>query len=161
MNYIKEYSNSINKHFKYLVDDYNFIKKEDRFINESISCTVSYQNKYRYINLTWGWHDVQFYFYVFKLDNNNIPLPYNDAGVGHFDIFELACYHEPDKDWCKILDIGSVNPSIAVLNKKIKFNSEILYKYGKEILLGREWHDSKELRKINKKYVQQAGGANS
>ena len=144
MKYTEDYPRLIRKHFSYLIDDFGYKVVEDRYSDSSMSCIVSFKNDSRFVELIWGLHDVQFYFAVYKLREDGSPFPYSDSGEGFFYIFELAYHFEPGKQWAQNLDIGTATPTEELLEEKIRKNSEVLLKYGRGILTGKDWFDHKK-----------------
>ena len=141
MNHQEIFSESVIKHFSYLLDEFDFSIVENQYHQSSSGCVVALQNQSRYVKLVWELKDGLFNFYVFRVLSNGKPASYKDYGIDQFMIFTLAKHYEPQIDMIAMTEMNYYNPDVQVLDGKISANAKLLRKYGQEILKGNEWFD--------------------
>jgi hypothetical protein len=141
MNHQEIFSVCIQKHFVYLLDDFGFSLVEDQYHQQASACVVAFQNQSRYVKLTWELRDSLLDFRVGRVLSDGKPAPYRDYGTDEFIFVALAKYHEPQLDSKSLTTMNYYNPDLQVLDEKISANASLLWKYGREILQGKEWFD--------------------
>lgn len=148
MDHQEIFSESVTKHFAYLIEEFGFSIRENQYHPSPAACEVAFQNKTRYVKLLWDLKDAEFYFYVFRVLSNGKPAPYRDRGTDQFYISNLAKYFERGIDVSYLNEMKSYNPDVQLLNEKIRANAQLLRNYGKDILAGRQWFDQNQNKLI-------------
>jgi hypothetical protein len=137
------FSESVKKHFAYLIDEFGFSTVENQVNQSSATYIVAFQNKTRYVKLAWDLKDAELYFGVHRVLSDGKPAPYQDYGANQFYISTLAEHYEyPRIDLRFLTQMDPYDPDLRNrLDEKIGANAQLLRKYGKDILMGHQWFD--------------------
>lgn len=137
----EDFSAIVKESFAFLVDELGFSLVKDEWHQSSASWVVTYLGATRrFVQLTWGRKDAQFYFSVHRANDGRV-VPAGTRGDEWFYIFELMHYLEPGRMWVKDLDIGDGPTDRERLHEKVRLNAEVLRRHGWEILQGTAWFD--------------------
>ena len=135
------FSESIQKNFAYLANDFGFGLVENQYHQSSATCIVAFQNQVRYVRFAWALRGSRLDFRICRVLGDGMPVPYKDYGTDEFLLFALVKYFEPQIDLDALTAMNYYNPDLQILDEKISAYAKVLWKYGQEILKGNEWFD--------------------